>query len=39
MFFDGLKFEALFIKLAEPTEAFPFEGEENCKQFDAVGDG
>ena len=34
-----MKFEALIIKLAEPTEAFPFEGEENCEQFVAAGDG
>ena len=29
-----MKFEALIIKLAEPTEAFPFEGEGG-----AAGDG
>ena len=32
--FDGLKLEALFLRLAELSEAFPFEGEGV-----AVGDG
>ena len=33
------RFKIIFAMFAQRKVAFPFEGEENCKQFGAAGDG